>query len=117
MRRYGYLVALFVCYCGQLLLKFRDIDEPVLVANYLADLLCLPLMLSVVLLLIRLVQNARRVYLTWPMVLFAFCYVSIVFEFLLPRYYVRFTSDPFDVVMYALGGIGYYVFQRKLVPC
>ena len=49
------------------------------------------------------------------MIVFALIYVSVAFEFVLPKYSGKFTADVFDVLMYILGSITFYFFQFHLL--
>jgi len=49
------------------------------------------------------------------MIFFAWIYVSVVFELLLPTFSHKFTADLFDVLVYALGAILYFVFQKQVI--
>jgi hypothetical protein len=95
---------------GQLARRWLHWPLPPLLAAYLSDLLCLPLMLSVALAMHRLLI-CRTGTLPRSWVVAAWLAVSVWFEGLLPLWSVQATADPLDVVAYALGGL---IFQRWL---
>jgi hypothetical protein len=112
-----YLIIKFlsIIYLLHLVLKFADITVPIWVSSYLADILCLPLLLFLITLIIRKIQQNPFFKLDFGMILFAFLALSLVFEMYLPLISPRYTSDKIDILMYAFGGILFYLFQSKLV--
>ncbi len=110
------VVLLSILYVLHLVCKFAAIPVPIFVSSYFADLLCMPLLLSVILLAMRKTQGQPTLKLSWQMVLFACFYVSVAFEFLLPRLDIRYTSDPKDMLIYFIGGCIFFFFQTTLVP-
>lgn len=116
MLRYPILFCLGLSYGIHLVLKFGHIPVPGFFSHYFADLLCMPLLLSFALLSMRWFRGENDRQLPWSMVLVAIVYVSLVFELVLPAFFKRYTSDVWDVVMYGLGGVLFFVFQKHLVP-
>ncbi len=49
-------------------------------------------------------------------IIFGVLYFSFLFEFVLPRFSSRYTGDWLDVLMYCMGGGGYYVINKILNP-
>jgi hypothetical protein len=78
---------------------------------YLDDLLCMPVLLSISLILLRLILKMPDLSLTVKQTVFSFVYLSVVFEIILPLYSAKYTADPFDVIAY---GIGAVIFQLKI---
>lgn len=84
------------------------------VSDYLADLLCLPLVLSFcrfVMIEWRFVP--RQFKLNRAMIFTTTVYIAVVFEGILPAFSTIYESDVLDIVAYFLGAIGYYVFHEK----
>jgi hypothetical protein len=98
-----------------LVLKFSQITVPQWFSSYFADALCLPLMLSYLLLWIRRVKKTATFKLTPTMIFTAWLMVSLVFEWFAPSYSKRYTADMMDVAVYAFGGIAYWFCQEKNV--
>ena len=86
---------------------------PAVLTSYLADVLALPLLLTVALLLLRHGYFRRAAFvLPGAWVVGAWLVLSVWFEGLLPRWQPAVaTADPFDVLAYAVGG---WVFWRWL---
>ncbi len=115
MRRYLFLWLLFALYLVHLVLKFGQVPVPPFFSHYFADLLCMPLLLSSAVLVMRWVRADAGLYLSGAMILVATLYVSLVFECVLPLFFQRYTADIWDVVMYGVGGGLFGVFQKDLL--
>lgn len=116
MKRYPFLCFLLVLYVVHLVLKFGRVLVPAFFSHYFADLLCMPLLLSGAVLFMRWVRADAGLYLSGAMILVATLYVSLVFEYVLPLFFQRYTADVWDVVMYGVGGGLFHVFQKRLLP-
>lgn len=90
---------------------------PPLFRFYLADLLCMPLVLTIALFVQRAVfaRNAFLVY-TPQQVGLAVLYCSVMFEGVLPHFMERYTADWWDVLAYAAGGVLFQVTLNKPAP-
>lgn len=87
---------------------------PPLVSSYLADLLCMPLLLSLTLAAHRwLINRQGTLPVTW--LVGAWAYVSVWFEGLLPLWSPRAIADPLDVLAYALGTWAFYRWLNRPV--
>jgi len=115
MRRYPLLSLLWALYTVHLVLKFGQVPVPTFFSHYFADLLCMPLLLSVALLVMRWVRADADLYLSRAMILVATLYVGLVFECVLPLFFQRYTADVWDVVMYGVGGELFCFFQKRLL--
>lgn len=102
----GLYVILFV-------LKKSSVHLP-FVSDYLADFLALPVVLSIALWGIRISKTDRRQWTYhWLHIAFLVLLFAFLFEFLYPRMTDRFTSDPWDVLAYALGGLVFWRWMNK----
>ena len=77
---------------------------------YLDDLLCFPIVLSLLLLGNRVIKK-QAVVLGKIDIIISFLVITILFEFILPNLSNRFTKDYFDIIFYILGVI---VFQKYI---
>ncbi len=114
MKKFLFLFILALAYLISLFAKFGHITAPLWISSYLADLICLPLMLSFCLLIIRWVKKRPDFYLNGWMIFFVFIYVLLVFELILPLSSPRYTADPTDAIAYACGGFVYFKLQKKV---
>lgn len=103
LKKYNLLI-LLALYNIHLVLKFSHIPVPIALSSYFADLLCMPILLSIATIFIAKTQQNPSFKLSLNMILFATLYVSLVFEYILPMFKPnRFTSDWGDVFCYGLG--------------
>lgn len=115
-KKYFILLLISVFYLIHLFLKFSQNAVPQWFSNYFADVLCLPILLSFALLVLRYLKKNQFLWLNSQQIIFAFFYTSILFECILPKYNTRYTSDLFDVVAYGIGAVCFYFFQEKICP-
>lgn len=108
---------LFWCSFGIFLLNLfllhLPLQLPVFFSAHLNDLLCMPVILSICLFLIRKISNkdALRIPLFSAFSLAAF--YSVYFELYLPEVTSRYTSDVIDVVLYFIGAFIFWLVQRR----
>lgn len=116
LRRYPLVCRLLGCYGFHLILKFGHIPVPIFLSHYFADLLCMPLLLSVVVIGMRWVKSIPNLTISLLMVVCAAAAVGFVFEYWLPQISQRYTADGLDLLMYGVGGGLFWIFQAKMVP-
>ncbi len=108
--------------CALLFVMFHILEAsdlaPAILAAYLDDFLCLPLLLSAILLLQqRFIVHNVEFSLPPAQVVFSLIYISILFEIILPNFSEKFNADPFDFFAYAAGALLFYFFINKnLLP-
>jgi len=61
----------------------------------------------------RIVTGNERTQLNFSHIFVAFLYVSLLFEAFLPYFFVKYTADPLDVVAYGVGGVVYFIMNKK----
>lgn len=88
---------------------------PDLINSYATDLIFLPMLLMFVLWLTRIVKRNPTLGLSNIMIFVVFVYVSVVFEYFLPLQNKIYTADWLDVLMYGLGSIFFYFFQKRFL--
>lgn len=111
--KYKFLTFISLLYAVHLFIKFSQYPVNEWISSYLADVLCLPILLSYILLLMRYFKKESLLWLNIPQIIFLFLYVSLLFEFILPKYSKRYTADFCDVIAYAVGAIFFYFFQKQ----
>lgn len=82
-----------------------------IIQGYLSDFLAIPLMLGVILIILRWYSNDPRFQISSLRILFAFVYISVAFEWILPKYKANFHADWWDVLAYGLGALVFGVVQ------
>lgn len=78
---------------------------------YLADLLCMPVVLSICLLAARFLKKDSNLELSIFSIFSLFVFYSVYFEIIMPKIHVRYTADPLDVLMYFCGSLIFYGVQ------
>jgi hypothetical protein len=93
----------------------RKLKHPIPYFNsYLTDAFAIPVVANLGLWFQRnVIYKSNKYILGIGHVIFIVTYVSIVFEFFLPRYSNKYTSDWLDVVMYIGGGVFFFKVMNK----
>lgn len=97
------------------ILQQLNVALPSLINNYLNNLLCMPVVLTLCLVVLQLIKKNYR--LTIPIFVIASItvYYIVYFEWFLPKITERYTADPLDAVLYVIGAIAFYVMQKSWV--
>jgi len=90
----------FSIYIALLVSKKAEVVLPTLLDSYLADFLCLPILLSLSLFILRIVKQNKSLFLSKMMIFVSFLYVSLLFEVFLPYFSIKYTADLLDLVAY-----------------
>lgn len=93
-------------------LVFFNVPAPNWVRFYAADFLCMPIVLSVCLFIVRRWKQAPRMQLSLLSILSLTTFYSLYFEAYLPPRSERYTGDIWDVVMYFTGAMLFYFIQK-----
>jgi hypothetical protein len=82
--------------------------------HYLTDLLFIPTQLLVCLIAVRLLKKNQSIIIPFWLIVINVLLMSLLFEWYEPIFKnnTKQTADGFDVVMYVLGGILYYLIQK-----
>ncbi|MFN4198523.1 MAG: hypothetical protein ACK4FS_05800, partial [Flavobacterium sp.] len=80
------------------LFQITGVPIPPLVNNYFNDLLCLPIVLTICLAVIRILKEDKSLTLTNFEILSMFILYSVLFEIIFPRSHPRYTADIWDVI-------------------
>ncbi|PWK20774.1 hypothetical protein [Xanthomarina spongicola] len=104
------LIALFIYFASRLALPL-----PSWIYSYVNDFLCMPIVLSLSLAILRFIKKTDAIYAPLSIILIMTTYYAIYFEWLMPKLNTRYTGDPIDVFLYFLGAILFYIFQKRLL--
>ncbi len=102
---------LFLVFLTNYFLQHQEISTS-FSRNYLDDLLAMPIIFYLVQMIMRWLYRDNKFILDSTMLLMGFVWVSITFEWLLPKYFEHLTADVWDVFCYALGTVFFYLFNR-----
>lgn len=95
------LAIIYIVYYG---LKQTDLEFPLLVSNYLADLLSIFLVNTFALWTIRKVKNRPRMEFHPVLILVSILMFTFFFELLLPQQSSIYVYDPWDILCYFISG-------------
>ncbi len=84
------------------------------ISFYVNDFLCMPIVLSSCLAIVRIIKKNETLYVPLTVVLGLTIYFSIYFEWLMPLLNTRYTTDVIDILLYFLGAILFYKLQKRL---
>ena len=106
------IIGTFIYACDKL-----SILLPKIVRFYVNDFLIVPIVLFFCLKLIRQINGSVKVTLTIFQILYISLLYSVIFEFWLPKFHPRYTADIIDVFLYFIGGLMFYILQKKSSKC
>ncbi|MBU2926941.1 hypothetical protein [Winogradskyella psychrotolerans] len=91
-----------------------EVPLPNWVYFYINDFLCMPIVLSTCLAVLRIIKKTETLYVPISVVLALTIYFSIYFEWIMPHINMRYTSDIIDVGLYFFGALLFLRFQKQL---
>ncbi|GMN07932.1 hypothetical protein MTsPCn5_33210 [Croceitalea sp. MTPC5] len=103
-------LAMIVLSSSIYLLQQCEIPIPKWVNNYMNDFLCMPIVLSICLVVVRKLQGRHTHRLPWWVIFCLTLYFSLYFEYYLPQVSIRYTSDIIDVLLYFAGALLFFLF-------
>jgi hypothetical protein len=95
------------------ILQAYNIVLPKVINNYLNDFLIIPIVLFFSLIFLRWSRNNKSFTISLPIILYLCTMYSVLFEYIFPKYLIRYTSDFIDVLLYFLSGFIFYILQTK----
>lgn len=81
--------------------------------GYLTDLIAVPMYCYFVEFITNFFSTAKREFKRKDIISSIF-YLSLIFEIICPYISDKFTSDPFDVICYTIGGFTYYFLRKRM---
>lgn len=113
LKRAYFLLALFI-YLTLKLFQALGIVFPDFIQFYLADLLCMPVILTLCLVGVRIIKRVPEFKLTAVMILGMTLFYALFFEWYLPKMNHQYTADYLDAIMYFIGaGIYWGIWEIK----
>ncbi|MCX7551514.1 hypothetical protein [Xanthomarina sp. F2636L] len=103
------LIALFIYGANRLALPL-----PNWIYFYVNDFLCMPIVLSISLAVLRFFKKTDNIYVPLSIILIMTTYYAFYFEWLMPQLNMRYTGDVIDVFLYFMGAVLFYLFQKRL---
>ena len=105
-----YVLASYVIYY---LLKQMRLPMPELITSYYADLVSLFIINTAVLFVLRKAYCKPNYELPIVMVGFSLLAITLIFEWIQPKWSSHMVADPLDIVFYAVSAFSYVVWRKN----
>lgn len=92
-------------------LEIFEVKTVEIISSYLDDLLFLPITLWFTRTVIRIFKSEEFNFKIGHYV-FIWAYISVMFEFIIPKWKLYFVSDPIDIFVYALGTLLFIILEK-----
>lgn len=86
---------------------------PIIINNYLNDLLCMPIVLKICQFAVRFIKKDKHTNIPIKMSFVLTILYALYFEFLLPKFSDRYTADFIDVILYFMGFLFFLWIEGK----
>lgn len=90
-----------------------SVKLPSFINNYMNDFLIIPMVLTVCLFVLQWSRSDKSFQISLGVIFYICIVYSALFEFILPKYFTRYTADILDVILYFAGGLVFFVLQKK----
>ncbi|MFN0729888.1 hypothetical protein [Polaribacter gochangensis] len=108
-----YVVISVIIGSGIYLCEKSEIVLPKIIRFYVNDFLIIPIVLYISLFVIQRIKGNTKLKLSFRNILYVCAMYSVIFEYWLPKFHPRYTSDLVDVSFYFLGGFVFFYLQEK----
>ncbi|MBK7129372.1 MAG: hypothetical protein IPH66_08435 [Crocinitomicaceae bacterium] len=88
---------------------------PDFINGYLTDLVCMPFVLLICLGCVHIIKRNTNLTIPWWVILLVFAEYALLFEWILPARNSIYTADIWDVGMYAIGSLIFFLYQPILI--
>lgn len=95
------------------ILQKMKVEIPNFINNYVNDFLIIPIILTICLFILKRTKNNKNYQLPLALILYLCLLYSVLFEYVFPKYLVRYTGDWIDVFLYFLSGLLFYKLQQS----
>lgn len=112
--KHPFFIVIYAIYLSYYIIKQTDLSVPVFVSSYLADLLCIIIVNTFALWLIRKIKNLPHYEFSIGTVSLSVLLFSVYFEVVLPQVNSYHVADVWDVLCYLISGF-VYLFWRKTI--
>jgi hypothetical protein len=90
-----------------------EIILPKIIRFYVNDFLIIPIVLYISLFVVRKLKGKVDLQLSLLNIIYLCTLYSVIFEYWLPKFHSRYTSDFVDVGLYFLSGMVFYFLQKE----
>ena len=110
-----YIIVSIVLFSLNKLAEIMEYPLHDFITSYLDDLLFMPVCLWITQTTIRLIKHPFFQFSLLQSII-VLIYISILFEYLIPKWKPYFISDPLDILMYTFGMLIFLLLNRKQTP-
>ncbi|UKN02147.1 hypothetical protein K6119_01275 [Paracrocinitomix mangrovi] len=110
-----YFILIAMVYLAVQLIFYLGYSTPNFISNYLSDLLCMPIILTLITAFTRLVKRTKELELSILSIAVVVLYWSMYFEWYLPTKSGVYTADLWDVVCYITGTTIFIVWRKSTI--
>lgn len=107
------ILSMMVCFIIGWMGRNSWLHLPEIVQSYLADLCCMPVILYIALQIMRLLRKDDSFQLKLAHMTFAWIWISLLSEGLIPLFTQRYTADWWDVCAFAIGTCYAFAAQKR----
>ena len=109
---YYFLLSMLLGSCIYVCEKL-EILLPKLIRFYANDFLIIPIVLYISLFVIQKLKGNDKIQLSFLNIIYLCTLYSVIFEYWLPKFHPRYTTDFIDVALYFLSGVLFYFLQKE----
>ncbi|WP_370408226.1 hypothetical protein [Tenacibaculum dicentrarchi] len=114
MRKISYIYAFFSLFLGTAIYVAQKMSFklPRIVQFYMNDFLIMPIVLTISLFILRWSKNNENYQIPLWIILYICGFYAFLYEYLLPKFYLRYTADSIDVLLYFISGFIFFILQK-----
>lgn len=94
-------------------LFYCNVPMPIFITSYLKDFLCIPIIATLGLHVVWFLKKDKSIRLNAFTLISLVLMYSIYFEYFLPKHSNFYVADWLDIICYSLGGLIFYILQKK----
>ncbi|MCD8440570.1 hypothetical protein [Tenacibaculum finnmarkense] len=114
MKKISYIYAVFSFFLGTAIYVAQKMSFklPQIVQFYVNDFLIMPMVLTISLVVLRWSKNNKNYQIPLWIILYSCSFYAFLYEYILPKFYQRYTADRIDVLLYFIGGFIFFILQK-----
>ncbi|MCD8448126.1 hypothetical protein LNI98_00245 [Tenacibaculum dicentrarchi] len=114
MIKISYIYAVFSLFLGTAIYVAQKMSFklPRIVQFYMNDFLIMPIVLTISLFILRWSKNNENYQIPLWIILYICGFYAFLYEYLLPKFYLRYTADSIDVLLYFISGFIFFILQK-----
>lgn len=90
-----------------------NLKIPNIIQFYLNDFLIIPIVLTISLIILRWSKDDENYQISIWLILYACSSYAFLYEYILPKFHLRYTADLIDIVLYFMSGFLFFILQKN----